>query len=95
MSGECDDCGEHAVDCVCNERDVCKCCTPHDHNLGDQVLSPVAMRDLCDRLLGLMSCLTIVVEEKGFKDWIKKPHLDLIFTIEDGIKKIEESLRYV
>jgi len=84
MSGECDDCGEHTTDCTCNER-----------RRDAEHLSPTAMRDKCDRILGLISCLQMIIEDCDYKAWTKKPHLDLIFSIEDEIKVLEKNLRYV
>ena len=82
MSGECDDCGEHALDCTCNEREI-----------NEEYTSPVAIRDKCDRVLGLMICLQFVVDTPNFQDYHRKPHHDLMMAIEDEIKEIEQSLR--
>lgn len=55
-------------------------------------VSPVFLRDKCTRLLGLMQCLTFVVDA-DFKAYTFNPHHDLIMTIEDIIKEIDEGLK--
>jgi hypothetical protein len=39
MSGECDKCGEHAMDCLCDHRKTaCKnCAQPYDPRMSDHV----------------------------------------------------------
>lgn len=83
MSGECEKCGEHAVDC---KDDVYE-------DKEKKYVSPVTLRDKCDKLSGLLHCLEIVVNDEKFKSYIFKSHDYLFQTIEEGLKEIEEALK--
>jgi hypothetical protein len=79
MSGECDECGEHAVDCTCNEESV----------------SSVFLRDEIDRALGLVRCLFLLMEHahQEVANYSSQPHHDLYLAIEDKLTGIEKALR--
>ena len=80
MSGECDECGEHALDCHCNE-------TPR--------VSAVFLRDEIDRVKGLVDCLFLLFEHahEVSANYTSPPHHDLYLTIGDKLTGIEKALR--
>lgn len=53
--------------------------------------SSVDILDKCNRLQGLMQCLTFVVDS-DFKSYIRSPHHDLILTIGDVIQEIYDGV---
>lgn len=73
------------------------CCSMDEDSKEEDVpeerVSSTTLRDKCNRLSGLMQCLTWVIDTHNFKDYLKNPHHDLIMTIEDGIEEIERLLR--
>lgn len=82
MSGECDDCGEHTLDCRCNE---------------SESVSSVFLRDEIDRVLGLVRCLFLIMNHADVHqesaNYSSPPHEDLYLAIEDKLTGIEEALR--
>lgn len=79
MSGECEFCEEHTVDCMCDKK--------------DKVYS-VDLEDRCDKILSLLDCLILILSDKqgAYQSFTHKPHLDLILHIEDLIKDIRKDL---
>ena len=81
MSGECDMCGEHTLDCECNKESV--------------TCSPTELRDKCNNINHLLTCLLIILQGDEYRAYNGSPHLTLILDIHEKVKEIEEKLRNI
>lgn len=54
-----------------------------------------SLRDKCNRLDGLLTCLQLVVSTDEFKRYHSEPHAYLFSTISEGIQEIETELKRI
>ena len=74
-------CGEHCVDCSCPEKpDRC---------------TPTSLRDACNVIDNLLTCLTIILMNDEYQAYHKQPHLDLVMDIQSKIGFIERGLQEI
>jgi len=55
-------------------------------------MTPVELRDKCDRLHGLLQCLCWVVDTNDFKLYKRNPHHDLVIVIQEELEEISKAL---
>jgi len=90
MSGECEQCGEHAIECQCRYAN----CGP-DWGVEDEghTLRPVYVRDLVTRVQGLVRCVSLLIRDEEWKRYQPCPMDDLFIVIHEILDEMDRELK--
>ncbi len=91
MSGECNDCGEHTLDCRCKTMPRCGDYYP-DHSEDVRVMV-TGIRDELTRVRGLVLAIRLLHKQGEHKVYRLDPVEDLGILLDERIDKIEEGLK--